>query len=116
MTGHNYLEFLQNELPEQLEDVPLATQIAMYFQHDGDPPHYSRLVMQHLDGTFPNRWIDRGSTITSSSTNNTSCISKVWYAYSMRTHLESLQDSIFSLLFTVWSRHWKVLVIIPLSI
>jgi hypothetical protein len=30
MTGQNYLEFLQNELPEQLEDVPLATRIAMY--------------------------------------------------------------------------------------
>jgi hypothetical protein len=25
MTGQNYLEFLQNELSEQLEDVPLAT-------------------------------------------------------------------------------------------
>jgi hypothetical protein len=41
MTGRNYLEFLQNELPEQLEVVPLATQIAMYFQHDGAPPHYT---------------------------------------------------------------------------
>jgi hypothetical protein len=29
MTGQNYLEFLQNELPEQLEDVPLATWIAV---------------------------------------------------------------------------------------
>jgi hypothetical protein len=34
MTGHNYLDFLQNGLPEQLEDVPLVTRIAMYFQHD----------------------------------------------------------------------------------
>jgi hypothetical protein len=41
MTGQNYLEFLQNELPEQLEDVPLATWIAMYFQHDEAPPHYT---------------------------------------------------------------------------
>jgi hypothetical protein len=39
MTGHIYVEFLQNELPEQLEDVPLATRIAMYFQHDGAPSH-----------------------------------------------------------------------------
>jgi hypothetical protein len=44
MTGHNYLHFLQNELPEQLEDVPLATRIAMYYQHDGAPCHYTRLV------------------------------------------------------------------------
>jgi len=42
MTGQNYLDFLQNELPNQLEDVPLATRIAMYFQHDGAPSHYTR--------------------------------------------------------------------------
>jgi hypothetical protein len=40
MTGQNYLEFLQNELPE-VEDVPLTKRIAMYFQHDGAPPHYT---------------------------------------------------------------------------
>ena len=34
MTGQNYLDFLQNELPKQLADVPLAIRIAMYFQHD----------------------------------------------------------------------------------
>jgi hypothetical protein len=39
MTGQNYLGFLQNELPKQLEDVPLATRISMYFQHDGAPSH-----------------------------------------------------------------------------
>jgi hypothetical protein len=38
MTGQNYLEFLQNELTEQLEDVPLATRVAMYFQHEAAPP------------------------------------------------------------------------------
>jgi len=40
ITGQNYLDFLQNELPKQLEDVPLATRIAMYFQYDGAPSHY----------------------------------------------------------------------------
>ena len=57
MTGQNYLDFLQNGLPKQLEDVPLATRIAMYFQHDGAPSHYTRHVMQHLNDTFPNGWI-----------------------------------------------------------
>jgi hypothetical protein len=28
MTGHNYLDFLQNGLPEQLGGVPLAMRIA----------------------------------------------------------------------------------------
>jgi hypothetical protein len=57
ITGQNYLEFLQDELPEQLEDFPLATRIAMYF------PHYTQLVIQYLNPTFPNRWVGRGSTI-----------------------------------------------------
>jgi hypothetical protein len=62
MTRRNHLGFLQNGLPEQLEDVPLATQIAMYFKHDGAPSHYTRLVMQHLNDTFLNRGIGPGST------------------------------------------------------
>ena len=54
ITGQNYLEFLQNGLPE-LQNGPLATRIAMYFQHDASPSHYTRLVLQHLNDTFPNR-------------------------------------------------------------
>jgi len=63
MTWQNYLDFLQNELPKQLEDVPLAIRIAMYFQHDRALSHYTRHVMQHLNDTFPNKWIGRGSAI-----------------------------------------------------
>ena len=63
MTGQNYLDFLRYGLPEQLEDVPLTTRIAMYFQHDGAPSYYTRLVLQHLNDTFPNRRIGSGSTI-----------------------------------------------------
>ena len=63
MTGQNYLDFLQNEIPKQLEDVPSATRIAMYFQHDGAPSHCARHVMQHLNDNFPHRWTGRGSTI-----------------------------------------------------
>jgi hypothetical protein len=63
MTGHTYRDFLQNGLPEQLQNIPLSTRIAMYFQHDGAPSHYARLVMQHLNDTSHNPWIGRGSTI-----------------------------------------------------
>jgi hypothetical protein len=62
MTGYNYLDFLLNGLPE-LEDVPSATWIAMYFQCFGAPSHYTQLVMQHLDATFHNRWVVHNSTI-----------------------------------------------------
>ena len=57
MVGHSDLDFLQYGLPVQLEDIPLAARIAMYFRHDGVPTHYTRLVMQHL-GDIP-KAVDR---------------------------------------------------------
>jgi len=45
MTRQIYIDFPSHGLPEQLQDVPLATRIALYFQHDGVPSHYTRLVM-----------------------------------------------------------------------
>jgi hypothetical protein len=48
VTGENYLNILQNGLPEQLENSSVATRIAICFQHDEDFSHYTRLVMQHL--------------------------------------------------------------------
>jgi len=61
ITRQNYLDSLQNGLPEQLEDVPLATRMAAYFRHDRTP-HYIRTVMKHLNDTFSN-WIGHGNTI-----------------------------------------------------
>jgi hypothetical protein len=39
ITGRNYLDVLQNGLPEQLQDAPLTTRIDMYFQHGEAPSH-----------------------------------------------------------------------------
>jgi hypothetical protein len=64
MTGQNFLDFLQNGLPEQREDVPLDTRIAMYFQDDKAPSHYTQLVWQHLNDTFHNWWISRSIPLT----------------------------------------------------
>ena len=41
----------------------MTTRIAMYFQHDEAPSHYTRRMMQNLNDTFHNTWIGRGSTI-----------------------------------------------------
>ena len=35
LTGETYLRFLQEELPQLLEDVPLDKRSHMYFQHNG---------------------------------------------------------------------------------
>jgi len=60
LTGEAYFRFLQEELPQLLEDVPLNKQGRMYFQHDGAPPHSSREVRNFLNSCFPGRWIGRG--------------------------------------------------------
>jgi len=52
--------FLQDELPAFLENVPLQTRRQMYYQHDGAPPHFSRVVRQYLNHKFPTRRIGRG--------------------------------------------------------
>jgi len=57
LTGRAYVDFLQNELPLLLEEVPLAKRIHVVFQHVGDPAHYSHLLTRHLNLTFPERWI-----------------------------------------------------------
>ena len=54
-----YLRFLQEELPQLLENVPLDKRSRMYFQHDGAPPHSSRGVKNFLNHRFPGRWIGR---------------------------------------------------------
>jgi len=54
--------FLQDELPALLENVPLQTRRQMSYQHDGAPSHFSQVVRQYLNHKFPNRWIGRGGT------------------------------------------------------
>lgn len=63
LTGQLYLEFLGNDLPLLLEDVPLATRRDMIWQQDGAPAHFSRQVTQHLNRVYPQRWIGRGGPI-----------------------------------------------------
>ena len=55
LTGQRYLQFLREELPPLLEDVPLDIRQGMYFQHDGALPHFSREVVNYLNRTFTER-------------------------------------------------------------
>ena len=63
LNGQTYLRFLQEVLPGLLEEVPLEVQNRMWFQHDGAPPHNAREVREHLDMTYPGRWIGRGGPV-----------------------------------------------------
>jgi hypothetical protein len=62
--GDIYLTFLQENLPELLEVVPLEVRHEIWFQHDGVPAHCTEVVREYLDETFGNRWIGHGGPIT----------------------------------------------------
>jgi len=59
LTGEAYLRFLQEELPQLLEDVPLNKRGRIYFQRDR-APHFLYVVRNFLNYRFPGRWIGRG--------------------------------------------------------
>lgn len=64
LNGDTYLNFLRNELPILLEDVPLDVRQRMWLLHDGCPAHFSRPVREHLNQIFQNRWIGRGGPVS----------------------------------------------------
>jgi hypothetical protein len=55
--------FLDAELPNLLEDIPLVFRINDWFQHDSAPPHFSRRAREILDQQYPDRWIGRGHVV-----------------------------------------------------
>ena len=61
LTGDIYANFMQDEVPALVENVPVQTRRQMYYQHDGATPHFSQVIRQYLNHKFPNRWIGRGS-------------------------------------------------------
>lgn len=63
LNGNYYLQFLEENLPELLEDIPLFIRCNMWFMHDGCPAHFSRNVRDFLNNTFPQKWIGRGGPI-----------------------------------------------------
>ncbi|PZC80768.1 hypothetical protein B5X24_HaOG213992 [Helicoverpa armigera] len=64
LNGEDYENFLRNDLPELLEDLPLSlNDNNMWYQHDGCPAHYRRSVREWLDTNYPNKWIGRGGPI-----------------------------------------------------
>jgi hypothetical protein len=56
--------FLQEVLPVLLEDVPLAIQHDMWFEHDGAPAHISAQTQHYLSAQFPDRWLGCGSPVS----------------------------------------------------
>lgn len=63
LTAAGYLNFLEENLPLLLDDIPLASRQGMWFQHDGAPVHFGRQVQNFLNTAYPEKWIGRGGFI-----------------------------------------------------
>jgi hypothetical protein len=63
LNGEGYLIFLQNELSDLLDDVPLQVRRDMWYLHDGAPAHSARGVKNWLDANLENRWIGRNGPV-----------------------------------------------------
>lgn len=104
MDGMQYLNFLQNDLPELLEEVPLNIRQNMWFLHDGAPPHYRLEVRNYLNYAFPHRWIGRNGPIAwpPRSPDLNACDFYLWghmkqLVYTSEIHtVEELRDRIFN--------------------
>lgn len=63
LNGRTYLIFLQDVLPELLENVTFDVRQQIWFQHDGAPAHFTHAVRQHLNAVYENQWIGRGGPV-----------------------------------------------------
>jgi hypothetical protein len=63
LNGEDYYNFLVNDLPGLLEDVPLIERQSIWFMQDGAPPHYLHNVRQHLNELYGEKWIGRGGPV-----------------------------------------------------
>lgn len=63
LTAPDYLTFLQNELQNLLDDLPLNRIANITFQQDGCPVHSSRVVTNFLNNKYGGNWIGRHGPI-----------------------------------------------------
>jgi hypothetical protein len=58
-----FCNFLENSLPEIVEDVPLQQRYHGWIQMDGAPAHCGRVVREWLNRHYPQRWIGRSGPV-----------------------------------------------------
>lgn len=54
-----FMEFLNNNLQDYLEDLPINLRYESWIQLDGAPPHFGIAVREWLNTNYPQRWIGR---------------------------------------------------------
>lgn len=61
INANTFLNFLETEINEILDNMPLNSRQQIIFQLDGAPCHYSILTRNWLNDRFPQKWIGRGT-------------------------------------------------------
>lgn len=59
INAHQFLQFLNNNLFDLLQDVPLNLRYNNWLQLDGCPAHSARIVRNWLNQHYPEKWIGR---------------------------------------------------------
>lgn len=62
LNGQRYLDFLENDLPLLLNNVPIDLP-NIWFQQDGAPPYNAQIVTNYLHRTFRERWIGTNGVV-----------------------------------------------------
>lgn len=63
LNAEMYLHFLNQDLQDMLDDIPLHVINGMWFMQDGAPAHFAIVVRQYLDRQFQDKWIGRGGPV-----------------------------------------------------
>lgn len=59
LNSEYYREFLETNLNDFFDEVPLGIRGSTYFQQDGCPAHSARIITDFLNERFEDRWIGR---------------------------------------------------------
>lgn len=63
LNAQRFLEFLEHDFMDALENIPLQDHRNLHFQLDGSPVHNAALVREWLNTHFENCWIGRNSPL-----------------------------------------------------
>lgn len=61
LNSERYLNFLENEITEVIDDISLEERVVLWFQQDGASIHSTISVRNYLDNLFRGKWIGRYS-------------------------------------------------------
>jgi Transposase. len=59
LNSNEFVNLLDNDLIDILEEMPIATRQNIYFQMDGCPAHNGRIVQNWMNDRFGEKWIGR---------------------------------------------------------